>query len=96
MRETEKASGKGNRHGELAPCRSHDVLQRLGEKWTYLTITILSRAEGNWVRASDIKTNIRGISQRMLTVTLRNLERDGMVLRQVHAEMPPPPVSICA
>jgi DNA-binding HxlR family transcriptional regulator len=74
---------------ELIPCKSHDMLQRLGEKWTYLAITMLARMEGDWMRASIIKTNIRGISQRMLTVTLRNLERDGMVARRVHAEMPP-------
>lgn len=89
MRESENMLVKKSQHEDLVPCQSHDVLQRLGEKWTYLTIILLAREEGDWVRSSDIKAQIRGISQRMLTVTLRNLERDGMVRRQIHAEVPP-------
>src|SRR2546430_509780 len=54
------------------------VLARVGEKWSVLIIAVL--ADGP-VRFSEIKRSINGISQRMLTVCLRALERDGLVLR---------------
>jgi DNA-binding HxlR family transcriptional regulator len=68
-------------HPAQAGCaRVGPVLARLGDKWTVLVVMLL--AEGPR-RFSEIKRTVDGISQRMLTLTLRNLERDGMVMRTV-------------
>lgn len=68
-------------------CPVRDVLSRLGDKWTMLVLITLS-ANGT-MRFSDIHKTIADVSQRMLTVTLRTLETDGLVDRNVYAEVPP-------
>ncbi|MFJ6003404.1 winged helix-turn-helix transcriptional regulator [Arthrobacter sp. NPDC092385] len=62
------------------------LLSRVGDKWTLLVIGVLGEERKRFTELSEI---IPGISRRMLTVTLRSLERDGLVLRTVHAEVPP-------
>jgi DNA-binding HxlR family transcriptional regulator len=62
------------------------VLSRIGDKWTMLVIGILAEDR---LRFTEIGDAIPGISRRMLTVTLRALERDGLVRRTVFAEVPP-------
>ncbi|MDR7275378.1 winged helix-turn-helix transcriptional regulator [Catenuloplanes atrovinosus] len=62
------------------------ILDRICNKWTLLVVATL---DGSTLRFSDLHAQIPGISQRMLTLTLRNLERDGLVSRTVHAEVPP-------
>ncbi|WP_331303634.1 winged helix-turn-helix transcriptional regulator [Methylobacterium oryzae] len=59
------------------PCAPHDVLSRMGDKWTILTLLLLSIVPGHRLRFSQLRNGIEGITQRMLTVTVRNLERDG-------------------
>lgn len=73
----------------LTPCAPHDVLVRLGDKWTILVMSLLSLAPKNRLRFSEIKDGAKGISQRMLTLTLRNLERDGLLVRHYFPEVPP-------
>ncbi len=73
----------------LAPCAPHDLVARLGDKWTILVLSLLAIAPGNRLRFSQIRYGVEGISQRMLTLTLRNLERDGLLVRHYHAEVPP-------
>lgn len=68
-------------------CPVRDVLSRLGDKWSMLVLVTL-RANGV-MRFSAIQKTIGDISQRMLTVTLRTLEADGMVERRVYAQVPP-------
>ena len=68
-------------------CPVRDVLSRLGDKWSMLVLLTL-HANGT-MRFSDIHKTIDDISQRMLTVTLRTLEADGLVERRVYAEVPP-------
>ncbi len=68
-------------------CPVRNVLNRLGDKWSLLVLIALS-ANGT-MRFSDIHRSIGDISQRMLTVTLRSLEADGMVSRKVYPEVPP-------
>lgn len=68
-------------------CPIRDVLSRLGDKWSILVLVTL-RTNGV-MRFSTIQKTIGDISQRMLTVTLRTLEADGMVARRVYAEVPP-------
>lgn len=72
-----------------ARCPLRELLARLGDKWSMLVIMSLAQAEGNCLRFSEIKHHIAGISQRMLTTTLRYLERDGIVTRRVYPEVPP-------
>lgn len=70
-------------------CDFRDVLSRIGDKWSLLVILMLERMPDRRARFSDLKRTIPGISQRMLTATLRNLERDGMLTRHVFPEVPP-------
>ena len=62
------------------------VLDRIGDKWTLLVVAAL---HGDCLRFTEIQQHIPGISQRMLTLTLRHLERDGLVARTVFAQVPP-------
>ncbi|WP_298958076.1 helix-turn-helix domain-containing protein [uncultured Methylobacterium sp.] len=62
------------------------VLSRIGDKWTVLVIMLLRERSR---RFSELKRGIDGISQRMLSLTLRNLERDGLVTRTVTPSIPP-------
>jgi DNA-binding HxlR family transcriptional regulator len=73
----------------MTPCAPHDILARLGDKWTILVVSMLALAPGHRLRFSQLKNGVDGISQRMLTLTLRNLERDGLLLRHFFAEVPP-------
>ncbi|RYF34464.1 MAG: transcriptional regulator [Cytophagaceae bacterium] len=67
-------------------CPVRSILDRVGDKWTALVISNL--AEGP-LRFTELKRRIERISQRMLTETLRGLERDGMVTRTVYPTIPP-------
>jgi DNA-binding HxlR family transcriptional regulator len=66
-------------------CPSRQVLSRVGDKWVVLIIGILQQGT---IRFGVLKREAAGISQKMLTQTLRNLERDGLVDRRVFAEVP--------
>ena len=76
------------------PCREwpaesafiREVLDRIGDKWTVLVIITLG---GEPLRYSDLLASVPGISQRMLTVTLKQLERDGLITRTAYPEVPP-------
>ena len=63
-----------------------EVLERIADKWTLLVIDELGDGE---LRFTRLRERVRGVSQKMLTKTLRQLERDGLVVRRVHAEVPP-------
>lgn len=67
-------------------CPVRDVLARVGDKWSVLVVGSLDEGP---LRFSELKRHIEGISQRMLTLTLRNLERDGLLTRQVTPTIPP-------
>jgi DNA-binding HxlR family transcriptional regulator len=70
-------------------CPVRHLLDRLGDKWSLLIISSLAEAENGRKRFSDLMRSVSGISQRMLTTTLRHLERDGMITREVFPEVPP-------
>jgi DNA-binding HxlR family transcriptional regulator len=70
-------------------CPPHDFLGRLGDKWTIQVLVSLARSPRARLRFSHLKRGVAGISQRMLTVTLRTLERDGLVQRHFFPEVPP-------
>ncbi|RSN17250.1 transcriptional regulator [Streptomyces sp. WAC 05977] len=69
-----------------APCPSRQVLDRIADKWTALIVGCLSTGTK---RYSELRTAIDGVSEKMLTQTLRGLERDGLVTRTVHPTVPP-------
>jgi DNA-binding HxlR family transcriptional regulator len=68
-------------------CRAiSDILARIGDKWSVLVVTRLGAAPR---RFNELRREIGGISQRMLTLTLRGLERDGLITRTVFPTIPP-------
>jgi len=68
-------------------CPIRSVLDRFGDKWSMLAILILGETEK--LRFNELHKAIGDVSQKMLTVTLRTLETDGLVRRTVFAEIPP-------
>src|SRR6201993_1941491 len=69
-----------------ATCRVRGVLDRIGDKWAIYVVDRLGQGPR---RFSELLRGIDGITARMLTVTLRGLERDGILTRTVHAAVPP-------
>ncbi|MCD2192812.1 helix-turn-helix transcriptional regulator [Actinomycetospora endophytica] len=69
-----------------ANCPSRQVLDRIGDRWSVLVVHVLA---GGTLRHGEIAARIGGITPKMLTQTLRGLERDGLLTRTVHAEVPP-------
>ena len=67
-------------------CASRVVLDRIGDRWTVLLVVALA---GGALRFSQLRARIEGITPKVLTQTLRALERDGIVTRTVFAEVPP-------
>src|SRR4051812_19032272 len=72
--------------GEYEHCPVTDVLRRLSDKWTLVLLTLLGRRP---YRFNELHRSVQGISQRMLTRTLRTLETDGLVAREVFPTVPP-------
>ena len=70
-------------------CEFREMLDHVGDKWSLLVIAMLEQRPTQRARFSELKRSIPGISQRMLTATLRSLERDGLLMRDVYAEAPP-------
>lgn len=68
-------------------CHAREMLVRVGDKWSVYIIHVLGDA--GTLRFNELRSRVDGISQRMLTVTLRGLERDGLVARTVYPEVPP-------
>jgi DNA-binding HxlR family transcriptional regulator len=82
----------GGRHGVTDGCQSPEavevrqILNRVGDKWSILVIAMLDQRTR---RFSELRREVEGISQRMLALTLRQLERDGLVERTVYPVVPP-------
>lgn len=68
-------------------CPSRTSLARIANKWTAMAVSVLGN--NGRMRFGDLRTQLDGISGKVLTETLRDLERDGLVTRHVHAEVPP-------
>lgn len=66
---------------------ARDVISRVADAWSLWVMAELAREER--LRFSRLRERVEGVSQKMLTKTLRQLERDGLVARTVHAEVPP-------
>src|ERR1700685_2814313 len=89
-----KKPGKAVSLDPAAVCRSSDpmavreLLSKIGDKWTIFVVLSLDLLGGR-ARFSELERAVPGISQRMLSVTLKNLERDGLVTRELFPEVPP-------
>lgn len=68
-----------------ADCPTRRILDRIGDRWTVLIVVALGEGEA---RFSELRRRVEGISQKMLTQTLRGLERDGLVRRTAFPEVP--------
>ena len=75
-----------NKHEPESCLAVSEMLARIADKWTVLVVELLK--DGS-MRFNEIRRTINGISQRMLTLTLRDLERDGLVTRTVYPTIPP-------
>jgi DNA-binding HxlR family transcriptional regulator len=83
---TEQTIGDAAGH-DMNHCKSAgQILDRIGDKWTVMVVGLLSKGP---IRFNAMQRAISGVSHRMLTLTLRGLERDGMVLRTVYPTVPP-------
>jgi DNA-binding HxlR family transcriptional regulator len=75
------------KHTDVSRCLAvREVLNRVGDKWSVMIVGLLGDGP---LRFSQLRRSIEGISQRMLTLTLRGLERDGLVTRTVYPTIPP-------
>lgn len=89
-----KSPKKPSHLDPAAICRSSDplavreLLTKIGDKWTIFVVLSLELLGGR-ARFSELERAVPGISQRMLSLTLRNLERDGLAIREVFPEVPP-------
>jgi DNA-binding HxlR family transcriptional regulator len=82
------AASPDGRFDVMAPaCPTRQVVSTIGDKWTLLVVYALEH--GGTLRFSQVKGAVPGITQKMLTQTLRQLERDGLVSREVFAVVPP-------
>ena len=84
---TNHAPANGSSASASTEALLRQILERVADKWTLLVIDAL--AEGGEMRFSRVRERVGGISQKMLTKTLRQLERDGLATRHVHPVVPP-------
>ncbi|GAB17636.1 putative HxlR family transcriptional regulator [Gordonia effusa NBRC 100432] len=82
-----KAAEKSSYDAFMAGCKSRQLLERIADKWVALVLCSIDEA-GEPQRFSELSRSIAGVSQKMLTQTLRNLERDGLVTRTVTPTVP--------
>jgi DNA-binding HxlR family transcriptional regulator len=80
------ASADGRFDVLAAACPTRQVVNRIGDRWSLLVLYALA---GGTLRYQELRRSVEGVSQKMLTQTLRLLERDGLVHRQVYASVPP-------
>ena len=83
---THTASTDGRYDVLAEACPTRQVVNRIGDRWSLLVLYAL---EGGTLRFADLRRTVEGVSQKMLTQTLRSLERDGLVTRTVFPTIPP-------
>jgi DNA-binding HxlR family transcriptional regulator len=79
------------RRGDLfdPACPTRQLLDRIGTKWTSMAIKVLAEAAPGEVRFAEMRRRMPGVSQKMLSTTLRSLVRDGLAVRRVEPTVPP-------
>ena len=80
-------SGRGDLFDPKCPTRR--LLDRIGTKWTSMAVKVLAEADPGEVRFAELQRRMPGVSQKMLSVTLRSLTDDGLVVRRVEPTVPP-------
>ncbi|MGW0807886.1 winged helix-turn-helix transcriptional regulator [Nonomuraea sp. NPDC002799] len=70
-------------------CPTRRLLDRIGTKWTSMAVKVLAEAAPDEVRFAELRRRMPGVSQKMLSVTLRSLARDGLIARRVEPAVPP-------
>ncbi|CAM5398335.1 Helix-turn-helix transcriptional regulator OS=Streptomyces tendae OX=1932 GN=GUR47_02000 PE=4 SV=1 [Streptomyces tendae] len=70
-------------------CPTRRLLDRIGTKWTSMTVKVLAEEAPGELRFAELRRRVPGISQKMLSVTLQSLARDGLVARRVEPTVPP-------
>ncbi|MFF5727588.1 winged helix-turn-helix transcriptional regulator [[Kitasatospora] papulosa] len=70
-------------------CPTRQLLDRIGTKWTSMVVKILAETDPGELRFAELRRRVPGISQKMLSVTLQSLARDGLVSRRVEPTVPP-------
>ncbi|MEU8895780.1 helix-turn-helix domain-containing protein [Nocardia sp. NPDC048505] len=80
-----------DRRGDLfdPDCPTRRLLDRIGTKWVSMVVKLLAEAEPEEIRFAELRRRMPGVSQKMLSVTLRNLVDDGLVARRVEPTVPP-------
>lgn len=86
MTTTHSTSPDGRFDVLAAACPTRQVINRIGDRWSLLVLCAL---EGGTLRFQQLRRTVDGVSQKMLTQTLRALERDGLVRREIFASVPP-------
>jgi DNA-binding HxlR family transcriptional regulator len=83
-----RAKRSGPHQGDLfdADCPTRLVLDRIGDKWTVLVVLLLSDGP---MRFSELRSHLGRVAPKVLTQTLRRMERDGLITRQIFAQVPP-------
>ncbi|MET7654848.1 MULTISPECIES: helix-turn-helix domain-containing protein [unclassified Streptomyces] len=84
--EAEREGRPGDDPGDDTPVRARWLLDILATKWTPIVLHLLN--EQSPMRSGELRRSVPGVSQKVLTTTLRNLERDGLVMRQNYLETP--------
>jgi DNA-binding HxlR family transcriptional regulator len=83
----EPVEGRGELFSPLCPTRR--LLDRIGTKWVSMAVKVLAEESPGEVRFSELQRRMAGISQKMLSTTLQNMVRDGLVSRRVEPTVPP-------
>ncbi|MGW4245596.1 winged helix-turn-helix transcriptional regulator [Nocardia sp. NPDC004722] len=88
---TRSAHAKPPARGDLfdTQCPTRQLLDRIGTKWTSMAVKVLAEAAPGEVRFAELRRRMPGVSQKMLSVTLQNLTRDGLATRRVEPTVPP-------
>ncbi|MCU1686189.1 MAG: transcriptional regulator [Amycolatopsis sp.] len=86
---TERATGAARGDLFSPACPTRQLLDRIGTKWTSMAIKVLADAAPQEVRFAELRRRMPGVSQKMLSVTLHSLVRDGLVTRRVEPTVPP-------
>ncbi|MFK0151439.1 winged helix-turn-helix transcriptional regulator [Streptomyces sp. NPDC090499] len=89
-----RPGGRDQRPGERGDlmdphCPTRRLLDRIGTKWTSMAVKVLAEEAPDEIRFAELRRRIPGISQKMLSVTLQSLVRDGLVARRVEPTVPP-------
>ncbi|MFI8006484.1 winged helix-turn-helix transcriptional regulator [Streptomyces sp. NPDC086010] len=87
----DKPSRRPGEQGDLLNplCPTRQLLDRIGTKWTSMAVKVLAEEAPDELRFAELRRRILGISQKMLSVTLQSLVRDGLVARRVEPTVPP-------